>query len=91
MKKYFEKSHFLSQKLIFYYLVKIIFLKKSRLFFYFRSHERLELLTHLKFGINFKPYSLDLAPDYELSEQHFNSDEEVKNGIDEWLASKNER
>ena len=46
------------------------------------------------------PYSPDLAPsDYCLfrsiqhvrSEQHFNSYEEVKNWMDEWLASKNER
>ena len=45
------------------------------------------------------PYSPDLAPsDYylfrsmhRLSEQLFNSYEEVKNWIDEWLASKDER
>ena len=46
------------------------------------------------------PYSTDLAPSdnylfrsmqHGLSEQHFNSYEEVKNWIDEWLASKDER
>ena len=46
------------------------------------------------------PYAPDLAPsDYYLfrsmqhglSQQHFNSYEEVKNWIDEWLASKDER
>lgn len=46
------------------------------------------------------PYSPDLAPsDYYLfrsmqhglSEQHFHSYEEVKNWLDEWLASKNEK
>ena len=46
------------------------------------------------------PYSPDLAPsDYKLfqsmqhglSEQHFNSYEEVENWINEWLASKDER
>ena len=46
------------------------------------------------------PYSPDLAPSeyylfrsmqHGLSEQHSSSYEEVKNWIDEWLASKEER
>ena len=45
LKKYWKKSHFISQTLIFHCLNKI-FLKKVDFFFYFRSHERLELPAH---------------------------------------------
>ena len=50
LKKYFKKSHFLSQKLIFHCL-KTNLSKKSRFFFYFHSHGRLELLAHVLFGM----------------------------------------
>ena len=36
-------------------------------------------------------YYLFRSMQHGLSEQHFNSYEEVKNWIDEWLVSKNER
>ena len=51
-KKYFKKSHFLYQKLIFYCL-KINPSKKSRFFDHFRSHERSELPAH--YSNNFSP------------------------------------
>ena len=45
-KKYLKKSHFLSQKLIFHCLKKNP--KKVDFFYYFRLHERLELLEHTR-------------------------------------------
>ena len=58
-------------------------------------------LEHIKWDVlPHAPYSPDLAPSgyYSfrsmqrgISQQHFKSYEEVKNWIDEWLASKDER
>ena len=45
MNKYWKKSHFISQKLIFHCLKKNPS-KKSRFFLYFRSYEHSELLVH---------------------------------------------